>query len=109
MTLDTTLNLPTLVTLIIAIVGLIIWLARLGSRVTTAEADISDLTRQFGAVTALVALHKEQFHEYQLQVAKDYVSNTVMADLKRDIITELGRMESRVETQIDRLVEATKQ
>ena len=83
-------------------------LARLEGRVSSTADDVKGLNASFGALQALVTLHKEQFHEYQLQVAKDYVSNTVMAEIKRDIITELGRMEARVETQIDRLVEATR-
>lgn len=53
-----------------------------------------------------MTLHKEQFHEYQLQVARDYVTQAGVIELKRDIITELGRVEGRVEAQIDRLVES---
>jgi len=60
----------------------------------------------FGALQALVTLHKEQFHEYQLQVARAYVTQAGVIELKRGIITELGRVEGRVEAQIDRLVES---
>lgn len=45
-----------------------------------------------GALQALVTLHKEQFHEYQLQVARDYVTQAGVIELKRDIITGLGRV-----------------
>lgn len=109
MTFDTTVNLPTLVTFVGAVLGFVIWLIRLEARVSSTGSDLHDLHAQVGAITALVSLNKEQFHEYQLQVAREYVSNAVIAEIKRDIITELGRMESRVETQIDRLVEAQRQ
>lgn len=109
MTLDTTVNLPTIISLGLVIVGFVIWLVRLEGRVKSNADDLSGYHTTLGAVQALVQLHKEQFHEYQLQVAREYVSNSVIAEIKRDIITELGRMESRVETQIDRIVEATKQ
>lgn len=39
-----------------------------------------------------MTLHKEQFHEYQLQVARDYVTQAGVIELKRVIITELGRV-----------------
>lgn len=107
MTFDTTINLPTVVSLGLAVIGLIIWLVRLEGRTAENAKDVHELSESFGALRALVLLHKEQFHEYQLQVAREYVSNSVIAEIKRDIITELGRMEARVETQIDRLVERT--
>jgi uncharacterized membrane protein (DUF4010 family) len=105
-TVDTTINLPTVVTLGLAIVGFIVWLARLEGRLTSTVEDVKGLNTSFGALQALVTLHKEQFHEYQLQVARDYVTQAGVIELKRDIITELGRVEGRVEAQIDRLVEA---
>lgn len=108
MTFDTTINLPTVVSLVLAVIGFVIWLVRLENRTSDNTKDAREMSESFGALRALVLLHKEQFHEYQLQVAKDYVSNTVMAEIKRDIITELGRMEGRVETQIDRLIGASK-
>lgn len=106
MTVDTTINLPTVVTLGLAIIGFIIWLARLEGRVNATADDVKGLNTSFGALQALVTLHKEQFHEYQLQVARDYVTQAGVSELKRDIITELGRVEQRVEAQIDRLMEA---
>lgn len=104
MTFDTTINLPTLVTLCVAILTFVVWLVRLGARVGTNETDMKEMSEAFGALRALVMLHSEQFHEYQLQAAKEYVTHTVIGEIKREIITELGRMEARVETQIDRLV-----
>lgn len=106
MTLDTTINLPTVITLGLSILAFVVWLIRLENRVTTTAGDITELTKSLGATHALVLLHKEQFHEYQLQVARDYVTQAGVTDIKRDIITELGRVEQRVEAQIDRLIEA---
>lgn len=108
MTLDTTINLPTLVTLGLAIVAAIVWLIRLEGRVDRNTQSTKDVETTLDALKALVTLHKEQFHEYQLQVARDYTTHNVVAEIKRDIITEIGRMEQRVETQISRLVEAQK-
>ncbi len=109
MTLDTTVNLPTIISLGLVIIGFVIWLVRMEGRVNSSSEVVEAHHITMSTLQALVQLHKEQFHEYQLQVAREYVSNSVIAEIKRDIITELGRMESRVETQIDRIVEATKQ
>ncbi len=109
MTLDTTINLPTIISFGLVIIGFIIWLVRLEGKANASSEEVEAHHKTLGALEALVMLHKEQFHAYQLQVAREYVSNSVIAEIKRDIITELGRMESRVETQIDRIVEATKQ
>lgn len=108
MTLDTTINLPTLVTLGLAIVAAIVWLIRLEGRVDRATTDVKETAETLAALRALVTLHKEQFHEYQLQVARDYTTHNVVAEIKRDIITEIGRMEQRMETQITRFMEASK-
>jgi hypothetical protein len=108
LTLDTTLNLPTLVTLGLAIIAAVVWLIRLEGRVDRNTADTNETSETVDALKALVMLHKEQFHEYQLQVARDYTTHNVVAEIKRDIITEIGRMEHRVETQITRLVDSQK-
>jgi hypothetical protein len=108
LTLDTTINLPTLVTLALAIIAAIVWLIRLEGRVDRQAIDATDTANTLEALKALVTLHKEQFHEYQLQVARDYTTHNVVAEIKRDIITEIGRMEQRMETQITRLMEASK-
>lgn len=106
MTLDTTINLPTIVTLGLAIVAGIVWLVRLEGRVNRNSGIIDEMIKDRGALEALINLTREQLHEYQLQVAKDYVTHSVVNELKRDIITEIGRVELRVETQITRLIEA---
>jgi len=107
-TLDTTINLPTIVTLGLAIIAGVVWLIRLEGRVDRNGTATTDVENTLEALKALVTLHKEQFHEYQLQVARDYTTHNVVAEIKRDIITEIGRMEQRVETQITRLVDSQK-
>lgn len=108
MILDATVNVPTLVTLALAIIAAVVWLIRLEGRVDRAVLDVKETADTLAALRALVTLHKEQFHEYQLQVARDYTTHNVVAEIKRDIITEIGRMEQRMETQITRLMEASK-
>lgn len=91
---DTTINLPTLITLGLAIIAAIVWLIRLEGRVSSQTAEITDLMKGFDTLTALVSLHKEQFHEYQLQVSREYMTVSGMSEIKRDLITEIGRMEA---------------
>lgn len=112
MTLDTTLNLPTLVTLAIAIIGLVAWFVRLEGRVTANAKAINDLAlasddseKKIGGIEALVQLTREQFQSYRTEVAEKYATHAVIADLKRDIIAEIRATETRVENQINRLVE----
>ncbi len=105
---DLTVNIPTLVTLGIAIVGAIVWLIRLEGRVDKNTATAEEVSKAVSALEALVNLTREQFHEYKLQAAREYTTHAVVNEIKRDIITELGRMEQRVEIQINRIVEAQK-
>jgi hypothetical protein len=105
---DMTINVPTLVTLGLAIVAAIVWLIRLEGRVDKNAGAIDELRKDRGALEALVNLTREQFHEYKLQVAREYTTHVAVNEIKRDIITELGRLETRVEAQINRLVEAQK-
>lgn len=102
---DTTINMPTLVTLAIAIVGFIVYLVRLEGKVGANRVSLDELIKERGALEALVNLTREQLHDYQLQVAREYVTHVAVGEIKRDIITEIGRMEQRVENQINRLVE----
>jgi len=105
---DMTINVPTLVTLGLAIVAAIVWLIRLEGRVDRTATSAAELEATLSTLTALVTLHKEQFHEYQLQVAREYTTHNVVAEIKRDIITEIGRMEQRMETQVTRIVDSQK-
>ena len=112
MTLDTTLNLPTLVTLGIAIVGLVAWFVRLEGRVTENARVIAGVIasreerdNRFGAMEALVQLTREQAQSYRTEVAERYATHASISEIKRYIITELSASEQRFETQINRLIE----
>jgi predicted lipid-binding transport protein (Tim44 family) len=103
MTLDTAINLPTVITLIMAIIGVVIWLIRMEGKANTAEKKADDAATQAGAIEALVMLHKEQFHEYQLQAAKEFMTQSAFGEIKREIVGEINRMEQRLEAQIERV------
>lgn len=112
MTLDTTLNLPTLVTLALALIAAIVWLIRLEGRVTSNARGIAEIVatrderdRRFGAMEALVQLTREQAQQYRTEVAERYATHASLNEIKRDIITELRASEQRFETQINRLIE----
>jgi len=100
---DATINLPTIVTLTMIGVGAIIWLIRMEGRINAAEHSADTISKELGALEALVMLHKEQFHEYQLQAAKEFMTQAAFAEIKRELLSEIGRMEVRLEAQIDRL------
>lgn len=110
MTLDPSINLPTVITLFIAIIGLVTWLIRMESRVNTTakEAErlakkLDDLEKQIGALEALVFLHQQQFHQYQLEAAEKYMTQAAFGEIKRELVSEINRMEGRLEAQIERI------
>lgn len=107
MTLDSAVNLPTIITILVAIVGVVTWLIRMEGKVNstdkTAEKlsnEVGDSRKEIGAVEALVILHKEQFHAYQLEAAEKYMTQAAFGEIKREIVSEINRMESRLEAQI---------
>jgi hypothetical protein len=108
MTLDLTFNVPSLVAIGAAIITVIVWLIRLEGRVDKNAGGLAELTKTTAALEALVNLTREQFHEYQLQAAKDYVTQQAVNEIKRDLIDEMKAMERRVELQVDRAIKAAK-
>lgn len=122
MTMDMTVNVPTLFAIASAAIGFIVWLVKLESRVEatkqalqSAVDDIEDratneelksLRETVGVMSGMLNLLREQFHEYQLAVAQQYTTANTVAEIKREIIVEIGKMEQRVEAQINRLVKA---
>jgi hypothetical protein len=100
MTLDSAVNLPTIITILVAIVGVVTWLIRMEGRVNNADSKAEDAAKQVGAMEALVLLHKEQFHAYQLEAAEKYMTQAAFGEIKREIVSEINRMESRLEAQI---------
>jgi hypothetical protein len=104
---DLTLNVPTLVTLGLAIIGGIVWLVRLEGKTDTNSRDNATLNETLGAVKALVDLHHQQFNEYRIKAAEMYVTQSAVSDIKRDLIEEMNKMERRVEQAIDRAFKST--
>lgn len=107
MTFDFTVNVPALVTVTLALIAGIVWLVRLEAQSQSTTRDTATLRSEMSALEAMVHLHKEQFHEYQLLVAHQYVTAATIGEIKRDLINELARLEGRFEQQIDRLVKPT--
>lgn len=100
---DLTINLPTILTLLISAVALVSWFIRLEGRVASAVKASDDNKATLSAVEAVIALHKQQFHEYQLQAAKEFMTQAAFGEIKRELISEIGRMETRLEAQIERI------
>ena len=103
MTLDPAVNLPTIVTITLAIIAFAAWLIRMEGRVTEAQKDVVDQQKMLSALEALVMLHKQQFHEYQLQAAKEFMTQAAFGEIKRELLSEINRMEGRLEAQIGRI------
>jgi len=100
---DLTINLPTIVTLVLSAIGLVSWFIRLEGRVTSTGKSSDDMKMVLSAQEALIQLHKQQFHEYQLQAAKEFMTQAAFGEIKRELISEIGRMETRLEAQIERI------
>ena len=105
MTFDLTINLPSIITGMTAIVVVVIWLVRLEGKADANRSDIEVLSKTLNALEALVSLHQSQFQEYRLQAAKDYMTQASVAEIKRDLIDEMGKMERRVEQAINRALD----
>lgn len=105
---DWTINVPSLIGGITAIVTVVIFFARLQGRVENLERDHTVISGRISGTEATGVLLREQFHAYQLQVAREYVTVSSMVELKRDLIDEIGKMERRVEQQVDRLAKNIK-
>jgi hypothetical protein len=103
MTLDSAINLPTIVTIIIAIIGVVTWLIRMEGRVNSTAKNEDDLGKKIGALEGLLQLHHQQFHQYQLEAAEKYMTQAAFGEIKRELVSEINRMEGRLEAQIERI------
>jgi hypothetical protein len=108
LTFDTTVNIPTMATVTLALITLVVWLVRLGAKTDTNGRDIDTLSKTLYALEALVELRQTQFQEYRIQAAKDYMTQASVSEIKRDLIDEMGKMERRVEQSINRALSAIK-
>lgn len=108
---DLTFNIPTLLTAGLTIIAFVVWLVRLEARVAAshlaaeqAEEEARQNALKVDAAHALVLLHEKQFHAYQLSAAKEFVTQSTLSEIKRELLTEFGRIETRLESHIGRLL-----
>lgn len=100
---DLTINLTSILSIIGTVVVLVAWFIRLEGRATNAEKSAAEAKASLSAAEGLIKLHKEQFHEYQLQAAKEFMTQAAFGEIKRELISEISRMEGRLEAQIERI------
>lgn len=108
MTFDFTINAPTMLSGITAIVVVIIWLVRLEGKADNSTKATDTLGKTLGALEALVQLHHQQFLDYRLEAAEKYVTREAVTEIKRDLGDEMKDMERRLEQAIDRAVKSVR-
>lgn len=91
MIIDSTLNLPTLITIIVTVVGVVTWLVRLESRVGSNAKTLD-------AVHALTVLTQNQLAEYKTHVAEHYVTKQGMNEQTDRLMKAVNDVGSRVES-----------
>jgi hypothetical protein len=52
----------------------------------------------------MMTIQEKQFMEYRVEAAEKFVTHAVVSEVKRDVMDGIKQMESRLETQINRLV-----
>lgn len=98
MIIDSTLNLPTLITIIVTVVGVVTWLVRLEGRVGANAKDQSDAEKRIDGVHALVVLNQNQLAEYKTHVAEHYVTKQGMNEQTDRLMKAVNDVGSRVES-----------
>ncbi|HEY8357215.1 MAG TPA: hypothetical protein VIL30_07100 [Ramlibacter sp.] len=117
---DWTINIPTIMGVMAPGIGVVIWLARVGERVATNAAHIEELQQHkenehkdirlaIAATNAQVAIQSERMNEIRLEAARTYVTHEALGNIKREVIDEIQRMEKRLEAQLDRAIEGSRQ
>lgn len=104
MTFDGTINLPTLVTIIIAVIGTVAWLVRLEAKVQQA----SDLAKKVDVMHGLIILQDKQLADYKTHVAESFVTKQGMSEQTDRIMQAIGDVGSRVDglgARLDRIVD----
>lgn len=98
MLIETTLNLPTLMTIIVTVVGVVTWLVRLEGRVGAGSKDLSDAEKRIDAVHALTLLSQNQLAEYKTHVAETYVTKQGMSEQTDRLMKAVNDVGQRVES-----------
>lgn len=98
MLIETTLNLPTLLTIIVTVVGVVTWLVRLEGRVGSTAKDQSDAEKRIDGVHALVTLARSELSEYKTHVAEHYVTKQGMNEQTDRLMKAVNDVGQRVES-----------
>lgn len=98
MLIETTLNLPTLMTIIVTVVGVVTWLVRLEGRVGSGTKDLSDAEKRIDGVHALAILSQNQLAEYKTHVAEHYVTKAGMSEQTDRLMKAVNDVGQRVES-----------
>jgi hypothetical protein len=108
-----TFDIGTILAIAAPVIGVVVWLIRLEAearkavaKALEAHSEANELANKIGAVNAKVDLHKEQSHIDKLEAAQKFITQTAVSELKRDLLTEITKMEGRLEAQINRLASA---
>lgn len=113
---DWTINIPTLMGVIVPGIGLVIWLSRIGERVATNAVHIEelqdhknsehkDIRLSIAAANAQIAIVAERVNDIRLEASRTYVTHEAMINIERKVIEEMQRLEKRLEAQVDRAIE----
>jgi len=116
---DWTVNIPTLMGVIVPGIGLVIWLSRIGERVATNAVHIEELQEHKNsehkdirlsimATNTNVTILGDRLNEIRLEAARTYVTHEALLNIERKVIEEIQRMEKRLEAQLDRAIEGNR-
>jgi len=97
MIVETSLNLPTIITLILSAVGLVTWLVRLESRVGSNSKEMDDLAKRADAANALAILTQNMLSEYKTHVAEHYVTKQGMSEQTDRLMKAVNDVASRID------------
>ncbi len=97
MTIDTALNLPTLLTILISVVGAVTWLVRLEGRVGGNAKDVKSVNDRLDALHGLVVLNQNQLAEYKTHVAEHYVTKQGMSEQTDRLMKAVNDVGSRID------------
>lgn len=103
MTIDGTLNIPTIITIITICIGAVMWLSRLESRVNSNSQQGDNLGKKIEAVHGMAVVTREQLSEYKTHVAETYVSKKGQAEQTDMIMKAILEVGTRMETRVDGL------
>jgi hypothetical protein len=133
MQLDGTINIPTLVAILGMAVTVIVWLTRMEAKVNSATEAVaalghrvdhladeiekteksfdqkiekveSSFVLRLEGIRGLIDITRDGFAESKIQMAKEYATNSAVAQIKTEIVGELQKTEARIDANISRLV-----